>query len=62
MPILIDPPGEEAFLQAYSPWPMRIIVVKGGRILWISEPDGCGFEKIFEELRHCLLVEGRGGK
>lgn len=57
MPVLIDDPLDEAFEKAYAPWPMRIFLVKEGRLLWISSPNGCGFESIFEDLRQCLLSE-----
>ncbi|GMI51026.1 hypothetical protein TeGR_g12658 [Tetraparma gracilis] len=55
---LDDPAGGNAFGEAYSPWPIRMYVVEGGVLQFISEPRGCSHD--VGELREWL--EGRHGE
>jgi len=56
MPVLVDDPTTDAFDNAYSPWPLRLYLVRrDGTLGWIAEPEGCSFEGVLGQLREQLL-------
>jgi hypothetical protein len=63
MRLLVDHPQNEIFEKTYSPWPMRVFLVdEEEKFHYISSPDGCSFERIFERLRRHLVHVLDGSK
>tara|TARA_B110000305_G_scaffold135130_1_gene150885 strand:+ start:499 stop:774 length:276 start_codon:yes stop_codon:yes gene_type:complete len=53
----VDDPSEgNLFSETYKPWPIRMYVVEGSRITFISEPEACAHDvgklRDFLEQRH----------
>jgi hypothetical protein len=41
---------QDPFEQAFAPWPLRLYVIRDGKLEWISQPKDCSFDEAVREL------------
>lgn len=51
-----DPEQEDPFEKAYAPWPLRLYLIREGRVQWIAQPEGGSFDKAVTELMGLLRI------
>uniref|UniRef100_A0A7S1DDP3 Thioredoxin domain-containing protein n=1 Tax=Cyclophora tenuis TaxID=216820 RepID=A0A7S1DDP3_CYCTE len=49
-----DPERGEPFEKAYAPWPLRLYVIRGGKMEWIAQPKNCSYDESIGELMRML--------
>ncbi len=42
--VAVDDPEGDAFQRLFAPWPIRLYVIEGGKMKFISEPTNCSHD------------------
>jgi hypothetical protein len=48
---------QDPFEQAFAPWPLRLYVIRDGKLEWISQPKDCSFDEAVRELMAMLNLK-----
>lgn len=53
--VLVDDPDlNEPFESSYAPWPLRLYLIRHGRLEWIAQPQDASFDNAVVELVRLL--------
>ena len=48
---------QDPFEQAFAPWPLRLYMIRDGKLEWISQPKDCSFDEAVRELMVMLDLD-----
>jgi hypothetical protein len=56
--VLVDDPEQgDPFEKEYAPWPLRLYLIRAGKVEWIAQPENCSYDKAVEELLALLNLK-----
>mmetsp|Transcript_18373 Transcript_18373/g.42550 ORF Transcript_18373/g.42550 Transcript_18373/m.42550 type:complete len:133 (+) Transcript_18373:1652-2050(+) len=54
--VIVDDPEEgDKFESEYAPWPLRLYLVRRGKVDWIAQPKDCSYVDALMELQNLLM-------
>jgi len=51
-----DPERDDPFEKAYAPWPLRLYLIRDGKVEWIAQSKDCSFDLAVGELMALLKL------
>lgn len=56
--LLVDNPETgDLFENAYAPWPLRLFLIKDGKMEWIAQPKDCSYDGSVVQLMRLLQLD-----